>query len=183
MSVIYAASSSLITFVVNYKASGPVGLIFTYVQRRGFLSFDLSASGLTLPMISSATLILNCTSLNGGGCTVSVHSAIDPDGWGAALTASNADWKSTATKNEGTVDVFGTGLISVPVDKTNISYTGVTYYRLVNFNEGEAAPYNTGAIFSAREEGLNSPVLQLTTLAGQTEKILTAQTFTEKTMA
>jgi len=167
MAISYTVSKVATTFVVNYKASGPVGVTFTYVQRLAFMGFDLSSSGITLGQVDFAELILRCVATVGGGNTLIVTSASDPNGFGATLSASNADWASTVINSEGTVDVFATGQYIIPVNKANIDFSGVTYYRLMNFNEGDGAPYQTGATFNSVTATSNKPILRLTLFSGQ----------------
>lgn len=187
MSITYTTSTVSNTFVANYRAVGPDGAgQFQFNQRRAFLSFDLTGSGLSLSLVTGADLILVCESLVGGGCPVRVTSAVDPNGWGLILDATNADWASTDDNVEGIVSVTATGLYTIPVNIMNINFSGVTYYRLMNDEEGASAAYNQGARFFSRNAGTpsNRPILRIHSSIAGTEKVMAPVVGgTEKTIA
>lgn len=170
MSVSYSVSKTATTFACRYRAVGPDGLgNYTYSQQRGFLPFDLSSFGLSLGRVESAVLILRCTTTVGGGATVQVRTAVDPNGFGATLDATHNDWISTQTYAEETQFVNATGFWQWNIDPAHLDYAGVTYFSLFNEDEGAGSSFQTSSVFNSREAGTpeNRPVLRLTLRTGQ----------------
>jgi hypothetical protein len=169
MAITYAVSKVATTFTVNYRATGPTLGLFTYNQKRGFLSFDLPGAGIDPSSVESATLILNCTTVVGGGCPVQLRSAVDPTGWGTTLDATHDDWASTKDVVEGTTVVTATGTQTWSVAPTSLSGTGRTFFSLFNEDEGLGAPYQTGVTFNSSTAGTvaNRPILRLVLRTGQ----------------
>ncbi len=172
MAVTYTLSNTGTTFAVNYRAAGPTLGIYTFNQKRGFLSFDLTGSGLTVDVVQTVQLILRVSAVTGGGSTFVLRSAIDPNGFGATLDATHDDWASTKTHDEQTMSITNTGVVTWTVDKTHINYGGVTYFSMENTLEGTPSPYNSGITMNSREAGTpaNRPVLRFVAGALGAEK-------------
>lgn len=167
MAIVYTVSKADTTFVVAYRATGPILLIFTYIQRRGFLPFDLSAEGISPGSIESAQLILQCTILVGSTSHIQLHSAIDPNGFGTTLEAIYDDWASSDTYLEDTVDIGSTGQYTWDIDPSHIDVTGVTYFRLRQQEEGASAVFFKSVTFSSTTAASNKPILRLVLSSGQ----------------
>lgn len=155
----------------TYRAVGPdIFGINTFTQQRVFLPFDLSSYGLDAGRVESATLILRCASIVGGGCIVRLSSATGASGFGATLDATNADWNSTNTYTEDELAVTSTGTKQWSIDPTHLDYGGVTYLRLKNIDEGTSGPtWQTSATFNTTNDGTPEwrPLLRLTLRTGQ----------------
>lgn len=170
MSVVYTADSASTTLNCRYRAVGPDGFgNYTYTQRRGFIPFDLFAAGIGAGTVESAQLILRCTTVVGGSVPVQLRSAVDPNGFGATLDSTHADWASTQTFTEDTQIVDATGVWTWDVDPAHLSYTGPTYFSLFDEDEGAGASFQTAAVFNSSEAGTpaNRPILRLTLRTGQ----------------
>lgn len=167
MAVTYAVVKTLSTFTVRFRASGPVAGTYTYNEDRAFLSFDLPAAGVTGGVIA-ADLILRCTTIVGGGCTVRAYTALDPDGWGTTLDATHDDWASTRTNNEYEQAVNATGVYTWPINPAHLSLSARTYFSLYCV-ESAGAPYQVAASFNSQNAGTpsNRPILRLTLSTGQ----------------
>jgi hypothetical protein len=167
VAISYSVNKAAGTFVVSYRATGPVLGIYTYTQRRGFLPFDLSAEGISPDSIESAQLILQCVTLVGGTSSIQLHSAIDPDGFGTTLQATNADWASSDTYLEDTESITSTGQYTWTIDPSHIDTTGVTYFRLRQEGEGGSAIFFKSATFNSTTAASNKPILRLVLASGQ----------------
>jgi hypothetical protein len=167
VSVTYTVSKAATTFQVSFRAIGPSLGVYTYNTRRGFLAFDLT--GLGLGGIESAQLILVCASVIGGGQTMKLRSALDPNGFGATLDATSGDFTSTLTNDEGDLAITTTGTKTWTVNPANLDNNGVNYFRLQCLLEAEAAPFSQGATFASQNNGTaaNRPKLRLTFFSGQ----------------
>lgn len=168
MAVSYSVSKASTTIVVTYRATGPVAGIYTYNQRYGFIPFDLVAAGVAAGTVESAELILRCTTVVGGGQTIWLRSSGDPNGFGATLDATQADWQSSRDFDHDTVVVHSTGVYSFNVDPAGLIYTGLTYFSLFPLEQGGAV-FNQSASFNSNDAGTpsNRPVLRLTLFSGQ----------------
>lgn len=170
MSVVYSADSTAPASVVRYRATGPDGLgNFTFNQRRAFMPFDLLSTGLSAGDVESADLIFIVQTVTGGGCPARVTSSGNAGGFGATLDATNADWASSDDNLETEIAINATGTYTVPVAVANLDFSGETYYRLMNAEEGQGAMYDRGFTFSTGSAGTpsNRPILRLTLRTGQ----------------
>jgi hypothetical protein len=145
---------------------------YRFTQQRAFIPFNLPAAGIAAGMVASALLILRCTAVVGGSCPARAQTAIEPNGFGTTLDATNADWASSDTWNEELVGVNATGVWEWDIDPTHLNYTGTSYIRIFDEDElggGGGAPYQTAASFNSQNAGTpsNRPILRLTLTSGQ----------------
>jgi hypothetical protein len=168
VAVTYTAATAANIFTATYRAAGPTGGIFTYNQRRIFMSFDLPGAGVAAGSVVAAQLILNCTVTVGGGCPCQLRSD-KVSGWGTTLDSTHADWASTQTSVEDTVFVAGAGTYTWNVNPANLSFVGRTWFSIWDTDEGLPAPYQTSATFNSEDAGTptNRPILRLTLASGQ----------------
>ena len=169
MPVSYSVNKTLTTFSVRYRSAGPDGAgNYTLTQQYGFIPFDLAAAGIAAGTVESAALILRCTTIVGGGQDVLLRSSVDPNGFGATLDATNADWKSSRDDTHDLISVTSTGFHTFTVNPAVLSYSGITYFSLYPNLTG-SAPFQKSSAFNAKEAGTpsNRPVLRLTLFSGQ----------------
>ncbi len=131
------------------------------------MPFDLPGAGISAGQVESAELILNCTTVVGGGCDVELLTSTI--GFGATLDAAQADWELDNYMPESTVDVSATGTYTWTLDPNSLSYSGISYLALWDTDEGIGASFQTAAVFSSVQAGTpsNRPVLRLTLTSGQ----------------
>jgi len=148
----------------------------TYILTRAFMKFDLSAQGLTVADVESATLNIKISAVSFNNCDVCCKSAISTDdNWGATLDASQADFEGTAAHLEDTISLTTTftGWKSFDIDINNLDFAGTTYFKLCSSLENTTT--NGGVTFASQNNGTaaDRPYLQLVLKAsGQVIRIL-----------
>lgn len=137
----------------------------TYNNSRAFMKFDLSGAGLSVDGIESIELRTYVSAVFGGQESHRLRSAIDPNGWGAVLEATAADFTSTATNIEvSSKAISSTGWQAWSCNKNNLDLTGFTYYRISAIHENDKT-YRY-ADFSTQNAAGNHPVLRITLTSG-----------------
>ena len=170
MSITFTVNKAATTFRVSYRAFGPDGFgNYTFQTRRGFMSFDLSGEGISPGSIATAELILTATTIVGGGSNIELYTALDPDGFGATLDATEPDFSSSAVDFESALNVTTTGTKTWEVDPDHINATGVTYFCLRHQSEFTEVPHNTGSLYASQTNATvgSRPILRLTLSSGQ----------------
>jgi len=113
------------------------GLNDTYQNSRGYLKFDLSTSGLSLPSITAVVLKIYAETIYGTPSIHRLRSGSVSDNWGAALQATEGDWASTDVNIEDGKLVDAVGWYEFAVAKANLNLSGLTYFRISDMWEGE----------------------------------------------
>jgi hypothetical protein len=167
MAVTYAVNttSTEITVGTKFTAGSPID---TYVNKRGYMKFDLSSYGLTVDGISSVLLRVYVNAVAVDDVEARLRSATTVDNWGSTLQANATDWNSTDAyiEDETLVLLSTTGFYEWTVDKTHLNLSGITYFRMATTDENGG--WET-MVFYSQNYGTAAyrPVLDITLTSGR----------------
>ena len=137
MAVVYTLNAA----GINSMAAGRKGTsrfgINTFTQRRCYMKADMSSEGLSVGDVDFVKLHTHCHVVFNGTHTYLMKSADSGDAnWGATLAASAADFVSTTAHAEDSLSIGSTGAKIWDMDKNNIDFSGITYFRLTSLTPG-----------------------------------------------